>query len=373
LVVLGGSPPYAGDLLTGTGDVVTLSGNRLTHPRRIRASFFLKEVRGGYGVNVEPPLVKRSANRMTLPKSPAAEWRSEEWLREKRSRKHLNTMNRRQINRREALLRMKQFLADHPLAQPNARVIALQNALTAVIAEIDSHGTDQDTGRGLTRGGTADCRRIAGELRALMRLISDISKAVDPGEFPGLSKQLLMPGNSYVSLETRARGFLEVVAPIKAAFVDRMMTPNFDENLQRLINDFAQARDRKYSGRADQVDGTAGLADAVSRGVRLARELDAILSAAYANNPTLLAAWKSALRPNRDPDMSANIIVNADERPAGEISMGAIPDHRAPELQFSTVPIAPWTFLNPQPSTFPITPTPMPAASAQTGFASAGE
>jgi hypothetical protein len=214
-------------------------------------------------------------------------------------------MNRREINRREALLRVNQFLIDYPLTQPNARVATLRSSLTGVIAEIEAHGDDQETGRGLARGGTAECRRIASELRALMRQISDISKVVDPGEFPGVAQQLRMPGNSYVSLETRARAFVEVVAPIKSAFVDRMMPEDFDEELQGLIEAFAQARDRKYSGRAEQVGGTAGIAEAIRRGMRLARELDAILSVAHAKSPALLAPWKSALRPRREPDSSA--------------------------------------------------------------------
>ena len=42
----------------------------------------------------------------------------------------------------------------------------------------------------------------------------------------------------------------------------------------------------------------------IKRGMSLARQLDAILSAAYANNPALLAAWKSAFRVQRDPQPS---------------------------------------------------------------------
>jgi hypothetical protein len=214
-------------------------------------------------------------------------------------------MKKRETNRREALLRMKQFLTDHPLTQPNARVVALQNAISAVVAEIDAHGDDQETGRGMSRGGTADCRRIATELRMLMHQISDISKVMDPQAFPGIAQQLRMPGNSYVSLETRARAFVEVVMPIKAEFVDRMMPASFAEDLQEMINAFVRARERKYSGRAEQVGGTAGIGEAIRRGMRFARELDAILSVAYAKTPAPLAAWKNAARPRRDPESSA--------------------------------------------------------------------
>jgi hypothetical protein len=197
---------------------------------------------------------------------------------------------------------VKQFGIDHPLVPANPGVTALQTSIAAVITEIDTHSDNQDTGRGLSRGGTGDCRRIARELRALMRRIADIGKTLDPEAFPGIAQQLRMPGNSYHVLETRARAFLEVVTPVKAAFVDRMMPATFDEDLDGLMEEFATARERKHSGRAEQVGGTAGISDAVNRGMRLARQLDAILKAACADNPSLLAAWKSAVKVQREPE-----------------------------------------------------------------------
>jgi len=194
---------------------------------------------------------------------------------------------------------VKQFGIDHPVTPANAGVTALQTSIAAVLTQIDTHSGDQDTGRGLASGGVRECQRIAKDLRALMRHISDIGKTLDPDAFPGIAQQLRMPGNSYQVLETRARAFLEVVTPIKAAFVDRMMPATFDEDLQDLIDEFAEARQRKHTGRAEQVGGTAGVGDAVRRGMRLARQLDAILKVAYATNPSLLAAWKSALKVQR--------------------------------------------------------------------------
>jgi hypothetical protein len=211
-------------------------------------------------------------------------------------------MNRRDTNRREALLRVKQFVIDHPLTPANARVTALHTLITAVTIEIDTHSDNQDSGRGLASGTSRDRRRIAKDLRKLMRRIADIGKALDPAEFPGVAQLLRMPGSSYLQLETRARTFVEVVTPIKTAFVDRMMPLTFDETLQGLIDEFAAARERKHTGRAEQVGGTAGLSEAVGRGMRLARELDAILSAAYAEIPALYAAWKSALKVQRPPE-----------------------------------------------------------------------
>jgi hypothetical protein len=138
-----------------------------------------------------------------------------------------------------------------------------------------------------------------------MRLVSDIAKTLDPKEFPGIAAQLKMPRDSYPALETAARTFLEVVAPIKEAFIERMMPADFEQTLQALLNAFIEARGRKYSGRARQVGGTAGTEDAVRRGMRHVRALDAMLSVAYADDPSQLAAWKAAVRIKREPHRDA--------------------------------------------------------------------
>lgn len=210
-------------------------------------------------------------------------------------------MNRRDNNRRDALLRIRQFLHDHPELLANARVATLLTALIEVTQELDDHTGEQLVGQGTSRGGTADRRRVSRELRKMMRLIADIAKVLDPAGFPGIAAQLRMPRGSHQELEVRANSFAEVIAPIRQEFVDRMMPEDFDQRLQALIERFAGARNRKQSGLADQVSGIAGIAATARRGMRLLRELDAILSAAYANNPASLASWKSAARVQHAP------------------------------------------------------------------------
>jgi hypothetical protein len=202
-------------------------------------------------------------------------------------------MKRKDINRHEAMLRAKQFLTDHPLA--NAHVSVAETALAEVLQEIQAHCADQDLGRGISTGGTSDCERIAASLRSRMRLVSDIAKTLDRKEFPGIAAQLKMPRDSS-ALETAARTFLEVVEPISQAFIERMMPADFEQTLRALIEAFIEARGRKYTGRARQVGGTAGTEDAVRRGMRHVRALDAMLSVAFADDPVRLIAWKAAVR-----------------------------------------------------------------------------
>jgi hypothetical protein len=118
-------------------------------------------------------------------------------------------MKRKDNYRHEAMLRAKQFLTDHPLA--NAHLAAAESALSEVLHEIQAYCADQDLGRGISEGGTSDCERIARHLRSRMRLVSDIAKTLNPKEFPSIAAQLKMPRDSYPALETAARTFLEVV------------------------------------------------------------------------------------------------------------------------------------------------------------------
>jgi hypothetical protein len=209
-------------------------------------------------------------------------------------------MKRKDTHRREALLRIHQFLKDYPEATSNLRVGTLLAEIAAVLEETDDFEVDQHLGNGRSRGGTAECHRIADELRTSMRLISDMAKALDRSEFPGLAEQLRMPRKGYAKLQGHATAFLEAIAPVKQAFVERMLSADFDLQLQRLNDGLSRALNRRISGKVKQIKGTAGIEDTVRRGMKLVRELDAIMRVAYANDPALLAAWKGAVRIKRE-------------------------------------------------------------------------
>lgn len=101
------------------------------------------------------------------------------------------------------------------------------------------------------------------------------------------------------------------VTPIKAAFVDRGVPADFDETMTDLIEALEDATQRKSSGLSQQSGGTAGLDDAARRGVALVRELDAIMTHLLRNSPSLMAAWKTASRIQRDPQSSATTTTTA--------------------------------------------------------------
>jgi hypothetical protein len=135
-----------------------------------------------------------------------------------------------------------------------------------------------------------------------MRPINKIARALKPAQFPGVREQFRMPdSNSYPKLIARAESFVDAIASIKQAFVDRGMAATFDTELAAKKAELAAATSRKNSGHATQMEGTANLLAKSREGMNILHELDAILSYQYRNDPGLLAAWKGACRVERDP------------------------------------------------------------------------
>jgi hypothetical protein len=213
-------------------------------------------------------------------------------------------MKARIKNTMEMFVRVGDFGATPGLpANPLATTLMAQTK--AVSNEMRGEGTDQVSGLGVFRGGTTDRRRIASELRELVRGISKVARSLDPVAFPGVAQEVRGPrSSSYQALLASARAILERVTPIKAAFVDRGVPADFDETMSDLIAALEEATQRKSSGLSEQSGGTAGLADAARRGVALVRQLDAIMTHLLRNKPSLKAAWKTASRIQRDPESS---------------------------------------------------------------------
>jgi hypothetical protein len=205
-------------------------------------------------------------------------------------------MNNRVNNRIVMMERVQTFLTDHPLTPAIARVTELATLINTVVTSLRSHGLDQDTGRGQASAASVALREQAKSLRADMRKVNRIAKGMSRELYPGLAAQFRMPRGTYSALLTRARAFLEALAPVKAALIARGLPADFDEQLQAKASAFDELIQRRDSGLAEQVGGTAGLNSLSITGVAHVAELDSMLSARYADDPVLAAAWKSAKR-----------------------------------------------------------------------------
>src|SRR5215213_6358240 len=132
----------------------------------------------------------------------------------------------------EACKRSLRHITDHPLVPPNVVRTTLVTGLTANVASFRDYTADQSGGESEFHSGTLTRRQMADMLRADMRPISAMAKALPRDEFPGVRELFLMqnPG-SYEALIARANAFLEKVGPLKAVFVDRGLPADFDEQL----------------------------------------------------------------------------------------------------------------------------------------------
>jgi len=212
-------------------------------------------------------------------------------------------MTNRVRRKYNTLLSVKGYMDTHPLVPPIAEVTAQMTIVTGSIASIESLGGTQAHGEGEALGATDSRELIAVDLRAAMREISGIAKHLDQTLYPGAKATFRLTGTgNYTALINRARGFLTAIGPIKAAFVDRGMPADFDEQLAGKADEFESATNRKWDGRQTQKSGTAGLETLWRRGMAALNELDAIVTNLLrTSNPTLLAVWKAAKRQERMP------------------------------------------------------------------------
>jgi len=203
--------------------------------------------------------------------------------------------------------RVVDFGANHPLTPAMPTVTTLLTNLGVVLTALVDSGDDQAFGRGQFRGGAAYRQAVAAEVRSQMRPVNKIARALKSEQYPGVREQFLMPrSSSYGNLIAAAEAFISAVTPIKQLFVDRGLPADFDTQLAAKKAALVAATGQKNAGHATQMAGTAGLEAKSREGMEILRELDAILSYQYRNNPALLAAWKGACRVERDPVTEVN-------------------------------------------------------------------
>jgi hypothetical protein len=74
----------------------------------------------------------------------------------------------------------------------------------------------------------------------------------------------------------------------------RGMSADFIEELNEQISVFEAAINYKAQGRGAHVAASAAIDGLIERGMRIVRELDALLRNIFVNDPSALAVWESA-------------------------------------------------------------------------------
>lgn len=197
--------------------------------------------------------------------------------------------------RQEMFVRAHEYGAQYATAFPAGSYGAgLITKLGEVIEGLKSLALDQSKGRSSVRESSASKAAARDELMRRMEAISRTARVM-AFTVPGLEDKFrLARGVGDQSLLLLARTFADDAEPLKAEFIKRGLASDFVEELREAADNFDAAINRKSQGRGKHVAATAGIDDLVERGVRVVRELDALVRNTFAEDPSALAAWESA-------------------------------------------------------------------------------
>ncbi len=211
-------------------------------------------------------------------------------------------MNDSQTKNYEMLTRVDSFgtehAADFPASSLGGEKFA---AVSAVIDELEEHGTAQSAGGSAARTSTGAKRAAREELKRQMSAISETARAMESGR-PGIAASFRLSNtNGDQALLNAARAFVETATPLKTEFIRYELPASFLEDLSAAVSAFENALSGQTQGVERRVTATAAIEAVIERGRQLVRELDAIVSNKYRNNRATLAAWESASRVERLP------------------------------------------------------------------------
>ena len=198
--------------------------------------------------------------------------------------------------RSEMLERVVTFLKTKEVSL-NAYQAALAAQIEAAHVDLGKESGAQVSGRNWFRGHARRRNLHARELRARMRDIAEVAKALDKAEFGSIAAHLRMPReNNYTALIAHAQAFLKWTAPLRQAFHDRGFAESFFTDMKNLLKKMEEAGGEKQRGMLLQMRSTQSLSVIAAKGLRLVRELRAIFRHTLRKKPGLLSAWQDASR-----------------------------------------------------------------------------
>jgi len=166
--------------------------------------------------------------------------------------------------------------------------------LDTVVEGLRAHAYEQSKGRSAVRESVGSKAATCDELRRRMEAISRTARVM-AYTVPGLDDKFRMPGRiGDQALLTLARTFGNDAFPLKAEFIKRGLAADFIAELDEAATAFDAAINRKTQGRGKHVAATAAIDELVERGLRVVREIGALVRNNYAEDPSTLAAWESA-------------------------------------------------------------------------------
>jgi hypothetical protein len=174
--------------------------------------------------------------------------------------------------------------------------------LKALNVELNTHAAKQSSGKSSAEQGTASKDEARGNLRDDLEAISRTARSIAEG-MPGLDDKFRLPRGAANDQElvAAARAFATDALPMKATFIEYGMPADFLDDLNDDIEAFDAAVSAQEAGRRERVTATAAIDEVIERGMQMARRLDAIVYNVFRDQPSKLAAWKSARHVERAP------------------------------------------------------------------------
>jgi hypothetical protein len=204
--------------------------------------------------------------------------------------------------RYEMFLRVRQHGTDEATSlAANTFVTSLFNDLSQIVTELETHAGAQSTGLTSARQSTRSISVARDELERDSQAISRTARAIALNA-PGIEEKFRLQSKlKDQDLLTFARRVATEALPLKAEFTKRGLSANFLEDLNEDIEAFEEALMQRTQDTATHINATTTIDDLIERGMRIVRELDAIMRNLYEDNPGKLAAWLSASRVERAP------------------------------------------------------------------------
>jgi hypothetical protein len=204
-------------------------------------------------------------------------------------------MNHHEFSHSDMLRRVRDFsaarAADFP---PNSLGHTLFTGIAATVIEIEQFASTQTSSVGSSRQATESKGLARDTLLDEMEAITLTARAMALDD-PGLENKFRIPRNaSDQEVLNAARAFLTDATPLAAEFIRHEMPPDFLDDLRAAIADMEQVITERNHSREDRITSTASLGLIIAKGIKLVKQVNAVVHNKYRNDPATLAAWVSA-------------------------------------------------------------------------------
>ncbi len=215
-------------------------------------------------------------------------------------------MEMRQKQAIEAYRRVQEFVRTHPVQAP-ASYADGGRQLDEVVARLRGHSMVQAVGRRMGGAETVRQKALVRQLREMhLRPIAKIAKAKLSQE-PGIEVALRIPRQTLpiTRLVAEARAVSSAVTEYNPVFVANGRAEDFLEQLEAATDRL----ERSLTGRArkmgSKVGARVGIGTEIQRGREAVEIIDTVVTTCFANDPDVLAEWRSARRVQVVPGGSA--------------------------------------------------------------------